>query len=453
MSSLPRQLATAERLIPLSFLLLILAGTLLLLLPWSTTAGIGLVDALFTSTSAVCVTGLSVLDTGTGFTLFGQWVILLLVQAGGLGIMTLSVAFLYMVAGKVSLLNRDLIQESISLGPVQGLLPQLLLVLRITLLIEGIGAILLAVRFMQDMPPARALYSGIFHSVAAFCNAGFSIHRDSLMGWQDDWWIGGVIMGLITMGGLGFMVLAELWRWWRTGRNRTLSLSARVVLRTSLILVVAGTVAILILEWHNGLAVDGWRDMPGAVLQALFQSVTCRTAGFNTIPMDNLTEPTYLIMIVLMAIGASPASTGGGIKTTTVTVLLAHIRSRFRDIPDTVIQQRRIPDPIVARALTITIFSVGVMMTGTLLLLLVEGKGVPLQAGSELFLKLGFEAVSAFGTVGLSTGITPELGPAGKLVVVALMFIGRVGPLGLALAIGRRRKPAWRLATDNVMVG
>lgn len=371
--------------------------------------------------------------------------------------MTLSVAFLYMVAGRVSLRNRDIVEESISLGPVRDLLPQLLLVMKLTLLIEGIGALLLAARFQDSMSAGQALYSGVFHSVAAFCNAGFSLYPDSLSRWATDPWVNGVVIGLIVSGGLGFLVLNELWRWWRTrgaGSQRTrLSLTARVVVRTSFWLVIGGAMAILVLEFHNGLGMTSLADLPQASLKALFQSVTCRTAGFNTIPMDTLTEPTYLVMILLMAIGASPASCGGGIKTTTFALLLANVRSRFRDNPDTVIGNRRIPEPVVTRAITIAIFATGVMMLGTLALLITEGQGVSIRQGSELFLKLTFEAVSAYGTVGLSTGITPQLGIAGKLVVVGLMFIGRVGPLALALAIGRRRKPGWRLASDTVMVG
>lgn len=453
LSSHPHHYATAERLIPLSFLLLIVVGTVLLLLPGSTTAGIGVVDALFTATSAVCVTGLAVLDTGTGFTLFGQWVILLLIQAGGLGIMTLSIGFLYLVAGRVSLFNREVLEDSLSLGPVRGLLPLLLQVLRITLVIEGLGALLLTARFLFDLPPGKAAFAGLFHSVSAFCNAGFALQPDSLVPWRDDLWVNTVVMVLVTCGGLGFLVLSEVWSWWRNGRATRLSLGTRIVLVTSGLLVVLGALAFLVLEWNRSLDVEHWTRIPAVMLHSLFQSVTCRTAGFNTVPLDALSAPTYLMLILLMGIGASPASSGGGIKTTTFAVLLAHLRSRFLDRPDTELGGRRIPEATVSRAVTIVIFSVTVIAAGSLLLLISESKGMSSMEESRLFLQVVFESVSAFATVGLSTGLTPGLTPVGKLLVVLLMFIGRIGPLALALAIGKRRKPGYRLASGSVMVG
>jgi trk system potassium uptake protein TrkH len=448
-----RSLLTPERLISFGFLLLILLGTGLLLLPASTVEGISLLDALFTSTSASCVTGLAVLDTGTRFTRFGQGVILLLIQLGGLGIMTLSIAFLYLVAGRVSLFNREVLEDSLSLGPVRGLLPLLVQVLRITLVIEGLGALLLTARFLQQMPPGEALFSGIFHAVSAFCNAGFALSPDSLFPWRNDLLVNTVVMALITAGGLGFLVLSEVHGWWRGGRRTALSLGSRVVLYTSGLLVVLGALAFLALEWGHSLRVEHWTHVPQVMLHSLFQSVSCRTAGFNTVPLDALSAPTYLVLILLMAIGASPASSGGGIKTTTFVVLLAHLRSRFLDRRDTELGGRRIPEATVSRAVTIVIFSVLVIAAGTLLLLVSESRGMSSAEESRLFLQVIFEAVSAFATVGLSTGLTPDLTPVGKLLVIVLMFIGRIGPLALALALGKRRQPGYRLATGNVTVG
>ena len=382
MTALVRNILTPERLIPLSFLALILAGTCLLLLPIATHAPISPIDAFFTATSATCVTGLVVVDTGSVFTGFGQAVILALIQLGGLGIMTLSIAFLYMVAGRVSLFNREVLEMSVFQGPMKGLLPLLLHVLRITLWIEAAGALLLTWRFHQCMPLGDALYSGVFHSISGFCNAGFSLYPDSMSAWREDPLTNGILMALIVLGGLGFLVLSELWSWWRSGRQQPLSLTARLVVFTSIGLIVFGALGVLASEWHNVLDIRDWSDLPGALLESLFLSVSSRTAGFNTLPMDGLTEPTYLGLVLLMLVGASPASCGGGIKTTTLIVLLAHLRSRFLDQRDTVIGNRRIPESIVSRSVSITIFSLLVVMAGTLLLLSTEGQGVALKEGS-----------------------------------------------------------------------
>ncbi len=430
---------------------LIAVGTLLLMLPASNRGEpLGLIDALFTATSATCVTGLVVVDTGTQFTIWGQLVILALIQLGGLGIMTFSTLFLYLLSGHLSLGSRDMLRDTLGKNPHgRGVKPLLKTVFLATILAETIGALVLAAAFSRSMPLPEALYYGVFHAVSAFCNAGFALFPDSLMAWRTDPLINLTTMALIIAGGLGFVVVYELHNQ-RSLRWRTMSLNARIVLATTFSLIVAGALLFLVLEWRNGLR---GMSLLQAVQSAFFQSVTTRTAGFNTVDLSILSNPTLFAFLILMFIGASPASCGGGIKTTTFAIILAHIRAMFYTQDDTNIFSRRVPDAAVSRAISITFFAMIVILLGTSLLLVTELAGMSHQASRGQFLELLFEVTSAFATVGLSMGKTATLTDAGKLIILALMFIGRLGPLTVAMAIGKREKLRYRYVQEDVLVG
>ena len=430
---------------------LILLGALLLMLPACNRAEpLSFIDALFTATSATCVTGLVVVDTGTQFTIWGQMVILGLIQLGGLGIMTFSTLFLYLLSGKLSLGSRDMLKGTLGNNPHgRGVMPLLKTVFLATLLAETLGALLLAAAFGRSMPAPEALYYGVFHAVSAFCNAGFALFPDSLVPWRTDILVNITTMALIIAGGLGFVVVYELYNN-RSLRWRTISLNARIVLTTTAGLILTGSLFFLLLEWHNGLR---GLSLLQAVQTALFQSVTTRTAGFNTIDLNILSNPTLFVFLILMFIGASPASCGGGIKTTTFAIILAHIRAMFHTQDETNIFSRRVPDAAVSRAISITFFAMTIILIGTSLLLITELTGLSHQESRGQFLELLFEVTSAFATVGLSMGKTPGRTEAGKVIILSLMFIGRLGPLTMAMAIGKKEKMRYRYVQEDVLVG
>lgn len=449
------QAANPAKLILLSFAAAILAGTALLLLPISTVSGISPVNALFTSTSAVCVTGLIVVDTGSAFTRFGQTVIMMLIQLGGLGIMTFSTFFLVLFGKPVSATDRLSFRMMGERFAGVNLFRTLLFILSTALLVEGAGAGLLYLRFREMFPPGEAVYFSLFHSVSAFCNAGFSLFQDSLMGFQKEFFLPGVMMGLIVIGGAGFFVISDgvekIRSWWGRKPFR-MSLHSRVILKGSLILILSGAALIWVFERENQLA---GLPLSSQIWNALFQSITPRTAGFNTLNTGFLSNPTLFLLIMLMFIGAAPASTAGGIKVSTFAVLLALIRSQIKGQEGAFVSKRKIPNQIVARALAVFAASFVLINLMTLLLLVTEHLGLPHSQIRGGFLELLFEVVSAFGTVGLSAGVTPVLTGAGKLLIIFVMYVGRIGPLTLALAVvtGRRPKAHYEYAEEEVMVG
>ncbi|MBF0583968.1 MAG: hypothetical protein HQL80_07005 [Magnetococcales bacterium] len=452
---------TISRLVVISFLLTILIGALLLFLPVSRLPSVdpvSWIDAIFTSASAVCVTGLSVRDTGTTFSVFGQGVILGLIQIGGLGFLTLSTYFITRFQGRrrgISLQHRHLLE--ISHGSVESVAPVQLLraILAFTFLTELLGTLLLFIRFSETYPTGQAVWLAVFHAISAFCNAGFGLFADSLMGYRQDWLVSGTIMGLIILGGLGFLVVADLTLWFvaRVRRQReSLSLHSRLVLQTTLTLILFGAVAIAAMEW-GGAAMG---DQPVAVvLESLFLSVTSRTAGFNTADTALLTGPTLFLIILLMVIGGSPGSTAGGMKTTTAAVCFSMLLSKARNRPRVECLERTIPDEAVNKAMLVVTGYVLAIIIGILLLQLTETGQQPFnKTEGNLFLAHLFETVSALGTVGLSTGVTPTLTMGGKLVITALMFVGRVGPLLAASAmIGAVSKIQYTFAEENVNIG
>ncbi|MBF0285734.1 MAG: hypothetical protein HQL51_14880 [Magnetococcales bacterium] len=450
-----------SRLVVFSFILVILVGAFLLYLPLSVAPGqdpVSWIDALFTSASAVCVTGLTVRDTGTTFSGFGQGVILGLIQVGGLGFLTLSTFFITRFQGRrggVSLPHRHLLEishGSLATAPPGQLLKAILL---FTVVVEMMGVVLLFLRFSEKYDVVDAGWMALFHAISAFCNAGFGLYSDSLMGYRGDGLINGTVMGLIVLGGLGFLVVADVGLWVRATvrRQRTaLSLHSRMVLRTTALLIVLGALLFLILEW-GGTAMG---QRPGAVLlESLFLSVTSRTAGFNTTDTALLTGPTLFIVILLMAIGGSPGSTAGGMKTTTAAVCYALLSSKARNRPRVEILARTIPDEIVNKAILVVTGYVLSIVLGVLLLQITEaGQQAFSKTEGNLFLAHLFETVSALGTVGLSTGVTPTLTTGGKLIITLLMFVGRVGPLLAASAvIGGVSKIQYAYAEENVNIG
>ncbi len=442
------------RAIIFSFMGAILVGWILLSLPQASNGPpLSVVDSLFTATSATCVTGLIVVDTGARFTTFGQVVILTLIQLGGLGIMTFSALFLIFMGGRFSLKHRLLMQESFSQYPMKDIFHLVRLVVSFTLLIEFLGALFLYGKFIRFFPPLQASYYAVFHSISAFCNAGFSLYETSFFAFQNDLLVNIVITTLIIIGGIGFFVLADLNLVERIVRLRKprLSLHTKTVFVVTGVLILLGTVLVLTLEWHNTLS---GKPLGVKLLAAYFQSVTARTAGFNTLFTGQLTNATLFVLILLMFVGASPGSTGGGIKTSTFGILIALLVSRIRGRRNVELFGRTVPLGIVAKAVSVVSLALFTVIVFTLVLSVAEGGLVSPQLKRGQFLEFLFEITSAFGTVGLSTGVTATLSSLGKILVAITIFIGRLGPLSLALAVGQRViRRGYEYPEENIMVG
>jgi trk system potassium uptake protein TrkH len=454
-TQLRRRLVTPASLPIITFAGLIVIGTALLLLPVASDPPLGPIDALFTATSATCVTGLVVVDTGSRLSVFGQWVVLLLIQCGGLGIMTFSTVLILLLGGRFSLTTRSVIQDTFTYGPDTGLSSLVRHVVIFTLVIEAVGAALFFVRFSTNHPTDMALYYSIFHAVSAFCNAGFSLYQDSFANFKDDALVNLTVCSLIITGGIGFLVLLELKRWIFTSKDsrrlQRLSVHTKLVLSLSLLLVVAGTLGFLLFEWRGSLA---GTSVPVKLMASFFQSVTTRTAGFNTLDFSQMANVTLLFTILLMFVGAASGSTGGGIKVNTLGVLFALSRSRLRGQETTNIFHRTLSPAAVGRAIAVFVVSILVVIAATMVLMVSELGTIPHAKSRGMFLELLFEVVSAFGTVGLSVGVTSALTAVGKVILTVVMFIGRLGPLSIALILsGRRRQARFQYAEENVMIG
>lgn len=429
----------------LGFVLMILAGALLLMLPASRAGeeGLSFVDALFTSVSAVCVTGLVVVDTGTHFSVFGQTVILLLMQVGGLGFMAMATLFALVFKRRISLRERLLLQESMNQNTMEGIVRLIRKVLIYSLVIEGVGAALFAFRWSFDMSVGRALYFGVFHAVSLFNNAGFDLfgNYSSLTAYAGDPVVNTIAILLIVAGGLGFVVLADLVDF---RMKRKLTLHSKVVLSMTGLLIGTGALVILAFEYNNPATLGGLDGMSKG-WAALFQAVTPRTAGANTIDIPGMRQATQFFIVILMFIGASPGSTGGGVKTTTFAVMIGAVIAMLRGKEDIVLFRHRIREAQVMKALTVTLLALLLIVSVTTLLSTTE---------NAPFLVLLFESTSAFATVGLSMGLTPELSTAGKLLIAFAMFAGRVGLLTLAFAIGpKRHKQLYRHPEGKMIIG
>lgn len=430
----------------LGFAFIIFIGTFLLTLPVSTRDGLGLhwIDALFTATSATCVTGLVVVDTGTTFTVFGQIVILSLIQVGGLGFMTFATFFALLMRKKISLKERLLLQESLNQVSIEGVVRLARMVLIFTAIIELVGAMLLAIRFSFDFPLGKAIYFGVFHAISNFNNAGFDLMGEfsSLTRYVEDPLVTLVVCALITLGGIGFIVMSELYEY--TIRRR-LSLHTKVVLLTSALLTGIGTLLIFLLEYNNPKTLQPL-SMMGKFLGSLFQAVTPRTAGSNTLNIPDLQQSTLFLIIILMFIGASPGSTGGGIKTTTFATLIGAVWAQIKGKEDVIFFRQRIMSNMISKSLTVTMSGLFIVIAVTMMLTITET--------TSDFLMILFEATSAFGTVGLSMGLTPNLSEFGRIIITLTMFAGRVGPLTIAFALAQRhQKEYYRFPKGKIMIG
>ena len=425
------------------------------MLPASSETGqsLGLVDAVFTSTSASCVTGLVVVDTGTYLSKFGQIVVLVLIQIGGVGIMTMSTLFILMGGKKPGFTKRIILQDTFTNSKDYTIYSILKYVLIFTFAIEGFGAACLFFRFASATSFTEAFYLSLFHSISAFCNAGFSLFSDSFTRYNQDWIFNLVISILIISGGIGFLVLAEVRRQFPFKRRTwsRCSLHTKIVLSSTMILLIISTLMILLMEWDNTLAP---LSIPNRLMAAFFQGVSARTAGFNSIAIGNMANESLFFFILLMFIGASPGSCGGGIKTTTFTAIIALGKSRLFGYERPSIFNRTIPEENISKVISILLISAVVVIVAIMAILMTELGEVAHSASRGKFLELVFEVVSAFGTVGLSTGITNGLSMAGKIIIIFVMFIGRIGPLVIALAVSRRPdRSQYYFAEENIMVG
>ena len=431
------KLAPAQIVI-LSFSGIIFFGTLLLALPISSAEGksISLIDAFFTATSATCVTGLSTLSLADNFSFIGQIIVLLLIQIGGLGFMTLSSSMTILLGKSLAVKNQVMMQDLLDISSFEDLVAMIVDIIKYTLVIELFGGILLTIAFsLEGYEFGESLYYGFFHSISAFCNAGFALFNNSLENFVTSPLITGTISTLIVLGGLGFIVLKELESViFRRKKIVNLSVHSKIVFTTNAALIVLVAIYLFFSEFLHGLGALSWFDQAQV---AIFQSITTRTAGFNTIPLNDLHPHTLYLFCLVMFIGASPGSTGGGIKTTTFAILFQSVRATLRGHDKVGFFDRTVPNSVVVRATAIIIISLMIVSFFILLLMRIETE--------HGFMSLFFEVVSAFATVGLSLGVTPYLTIAGKLAIVALMFIGRVGPLTLALAIGQKRQEAGKI--------
>lgn len=438
------------RLLAVSFITIILLGAILLTFPVSSESHqrTGIIDALFTATSATCVTGLIVKDTPKHWSTFGEIIILLLIQAGGLGIMTFSISIALVFGAKLGLREKKAMGEILEFPSVGDVGKIIKFIVKFTFLAEFIGLFFLFLRWLPFFGNVKkAFYFSLFHSVSAFCNAGFSLFSTSLKGFVSDPIINTVMMFLIIIGGIGFVVVFDLSRKgsfikeWRLSSPK-ITVHTKLVIIMSAILIFSGFILFFIFEFDNVLIHQG---ITGKLAASLFQSITARTAGFNTVDIASLKNVTLFIIIILMFIGASPGSTGGGIKTSTFAVLIIAVINMIRGRDKSEIFRTTIHNKIVYKAVTIVVVSAFIISLGTAFLLITQ---------KDNLMNLLFEATSAFGTVGLTTGITFQLTGIGKVIVLILIYIGRIGPLTLAYAVGRYSKRLKReFPTARVMVG
>ncbi|HDR8324300.1 TPA: TrkH family potassium uptake protein [Bacillus cereus] len=435
----------AAHILVLGFLGLILIGTFLLMLPISTQdhQHLSFIDALFEATSAVCVTGLTVVDTGSTFTLFGQVVLLILIQLSGWGFMTSGILMFLILGKRVGIKKRLLLQDSINSLSLQGIVKLVQRIIVITLVIELFGAIVLAIRWSYEMPWVKAIYYGVFHSITAFNNAGFGLEPDNLSKWVGDPIVNAMITFLFISGGIGFIVILDVIK---KKKVRNLSLHTKLVLVSTLFLNIVSFIVILCLEYNNP-ATLGTLPLNDKMWSAYFQGVATRSAGFNTIDIGQMTISSQVFMVALMFIGAAPGSTGGGIKVTTAILLLLSVVAILRNREDINIFKRRIPRNLVNRAIAIATTAIMFIFAIVFLLTITE-------QGAELS-QILFETVSAFSTAGLTTGLTGDLTPVGRILITVMMFIGRLGPLTMAfaLAMAKNDHTKIRYAEEKILIG
>lgn len=438
---------TQTQMIVVGFMLIILTGSLLLMLPWASRSHevTPFLDTLFTATSASCVTGLVVVDTWSHWSVFGQVIILILIQVGGMGFMTLGVFMAILLRRRIGLKTRGVLQESINSLQIGGIVKLAKKIIQGTVFFESVGALILMYRFIPKVGMVRGIWYGIFHSVSAFCNAGFDLMGyvepyQSLCGYAGDWLVNLTIMSLIVIGGIGFFVWDDIAT--KKLKVRRYTLHTKLVLMTTLALIIGGALFFFFTEQSNVL-----RNMPFAerIWASFFQSVTARTAGFNTVDTGALTEGSKFVTILLMFVGGSPGSTAGGIKTTTLIVLLVCVRSNMRQEKGYNILDRRLDEEVVRKACTVMCTNLLLMLTATIVMLVLQ----PFALTDVLF-----ETASAIGTVGMTTGITRSICSISKAVLIFLMYCGRIGSLTFALSLrGNKHEPAVKQPVEQVMIG
>jgi trk system potassium uptake protein TrkH len=441
---------TPPQILVCGFAVIILVGAFLLTLPVSSAYGTstGFLDALFTATSATCVTGLVVVDTGLHWSVFGKFVILALIQVGGLGFMTMATLIMLIFKRRISLKERLVLQEALNQNSMEGIVLLIRRVLMYALLIEAAGTLLLTVRFSFDMAWGQALFFGIFHSISMFNNAGFDLFGpltgpfSSFTSYAGDPLVNLTVMLLIIIGGIGFVVLVDLQEYKKRGRR--LSLHTKIVLSATGILIVTGALVFFIFEYGNP-ATLGPLSTGDKIWTSFFASVTPRTAGANTIDVTGMRQASQFFTIMLMFIGASPGSTGGGIKTTTFTILIGAMFTMLRGKEDIVFFRTRLAKDRIYKAITMTFFA----------LILIIGVAMILSTTEDVqFLRILFEVTSGFGTVGLSMGLTPELSSVGRIAIIFMMFIGRLGTLTLAYALQPKAdKELFRYPEGKITIG
>lgn len=415
-------------------------GALLLLLPVSTHAGISVLDALFTSTSAVTVTGLTVVDTGSDFTLFGQIIIAILIQLGGLGLMTFAVVTLMAIGGKLGVFHQQVAATAFNQTNLATVATTAKTVLWFALLVEGLGMLLLFLCWMDEMPTSDALFHSFFYAISAFNNAGFGLSPDSLSAYVGDAGVNLIVTALFICGGLGFVVWIDLYRqrcW------RKLSIYSRLMIASTVIINLVMMLLVLVLEWDNP-ATLGALSETERWWAAWFQATTPRTAGFNTIDVAGYNDGTTILTILLMFVGAGSMSTSSGIKLATFVILILSTYSFLRQRDEIRLIKRSIPEHTVRKALALTVMSVSLIWLSFFLLSVTHKVG---------FTDAIFEVVSAFGTVGLSRGITADLNPFGQFLIMFMMFFGRIGPLTLGYLLAKPRKSRVRYASTDIPIG
>jgi len=441
---------TPVQIVAIGFALTILIGALILKLPISAADGKStpFIDCLFTATSAVCVTGLVTVDTGTHWTYFGKTVIIMLIQIGGLGFMSFATLGSLIIGKKITLRERLVMQESLNYNSLQGLVKLVKYILVFTFSVELAGAVLFATQFIPDFGIGKGIYYSIFHAVSFFCNAGFDVMGDfkSLTEYYNNSVVILTTSSLIAIGGLGFIVWDEIYHYKKTKR---FSLHSKVVISMTAILIVTGAVLFFIFEYSNPSTMQPM-SLKGKILSSILASITPRTAGVNSVNLSAMTSASILLTIILMFIGGSPGSTAGGIKTSTFGILLMTVISVIRGREDTEYFKRRISKDIVYKALAVTVIGLGIVITVTMILSFTErGSGMPF----EYYI---YETTSGFGTVGLSLGLTQKLTDFGKLLVALTMYAGRVGPLTLVIAFTMKRNSknnSIRYPEDKILVG
>ncbi|MCY7780599.1 TrkH family potassium uptake protein [Bacillus haynesii] len=429
-----------SQLLVLVFLFFVILGTLLLKMPAATPKPIGWIDTLFTSTSAMTVTGLAVVDTGTDYTMFGQFIILVLIQLGGLGIMSFAVLIFIMLGKKIGLKERLLIQQSLNQTSLGGIIKLIKSLFIYSFAIEMLAMLILAVKWVPEYGFARGFYYSLFHAVSAFNNAGFSIWPDSLMRYEGEPLVNLVISFLFIIGGIGFTVLSDLWH---KRSFKKLSLHSKLMIYGTFIINLAAMIFIFLLEYQNQKTL-GMLPLTEKLWGAYFQAVTPRTAGFNTTDIGSLRESTITLLLLLMFVGAGSASTGGGIKLTTFLVILLSVITFLKGKKHISIAKKTLKDQLIIRSLAISTISVLLILTAVFFLNMTEPKP---------FLAILFEVVSAFGTVGLSMGITADLSPIAKMLIIFIMFLGKLGPLTLAFSLARPEQENIRYSSEDILTG